>query len=318
MRPPRPQGFPNIAGQLLNRPIAIHPHKMEVLVCALQMQLGVVKMETIDGTVLGAREMIQRAEIAQKTALARDASYDPNGRKSYEMSGDIAVIRIEGTLVHKAGWIDAMSGFCGYNVLTEQFADAFNDPDVLAIWVDIDSGGGAVSGLFAMIEEIAAQTASEGGKPVYAWVNETACSAAYAIACIADKIYGPRDAMVGSIGTVIVHTSVAAALDENGIAVTVIRSGDRKYRGNQYEALDDATEAKLQASVDEARDRFANLVSIARGIPAKDIIALEGDWFEGQAAVDLGLMDAAISEREAWSRLEEEVDRIKRERRRAA
>ncbi len=216
MKPPRAQGFPNIAGQLLNNPLAIHPHKAEVLVCALQQRLGIVRMDTIDGVTLEAKEMLDRAAIARKQGLASDATYDRENRKAYEMAGSIAVIRIEGTLVHKAGWLDAMSGFCGYTTLARQFDEAFNDPDVLGIWVDIDSPGGAVAGLFAMIEEMAKGTQSEGGKPVYAWVNEMACSAAYAIASVCDRIYGPRDATVGSIGCVIVHTSVADALNENG------------------------------------------------------------------------------------------------------
>jgi signal peptide peptidase SppA len=316
--PPRPQGFPNIASQLLNRPLAIHPHKAEVLVCALQQKLGVVSLNTIDGVTLEAKEMLDRTMLAQKGALARDASYDRDNRKSYEMSGDIAVIRIEGTLVHKAGWLDAMSGFCGYNLLSSQFEAALADPDVLGIWVEIDSPGGAVSGLFALVEEIANMTQSMGGKPIYAWVNEQACSAAYAIASVCDKVYGPEDAMVGSIGCVMVHTSMAGALADNGIAVTVIRSGERKMRGNKYEDLDEATEAKFQASVDDVRARFANLVAMGRQITAEQVLATEADWFEGSEAVSLGLMDAVLPEREAWRLLEDECDQIKRQRRRSA
>ena len=305
----RPQGFPNIAQQLLNRPVAIHPHQMQVLICALQAKLGIVSMTTIDAVTLDAKAMLDRS------ALARDAKYDREGAKAYTMEGNIAVIHVEGTLVQKAGYLDAMCGFCGYNMLIRQLNDAYRDPDVFGIWLDIDSPGGAVSGLFSFVEELAQMTQAEGGKPIYAWVNQQACSAAYAIASVCDKIYGPEDAMVGSVGCVVVHTSVNRAMDENGVDVTVIRSGERKMRGNPYEALDEETAAKLQASVDDVRKRFANLVSIGRNMPVADVLATEADWFGGKEAVDLGLMDAVISEREAWSRLEEETDRIKRERR---
>lgn len=310
--PPRPCGFSNIAGQMLNRPLLIHPHKVEVLVCALHTKLGIVKMETIDGVTLEAQGMLHQAELAQQQALARDARSDREGRKPYEMAGDIAVIRIEGTLVHKAGWLDAMSGFSGYTTLAQRFAAAFADPDVTGIWVEIDSPGGSVAGLFALVEEIALGTQSMGGKPVYAWVNEMACSAAYAIACVCDKVFGPRDAIVGSIGSVIVHTSIAAALEEGGVSVKVIRAGERKYRGNSMEELDEATEAKLQGAVDETRDRFANLVSMGRNLPVADVLATEADWFSGDDAVRLGLMDEVLAERTAWARLEDECDRIKR------
>ena len=318
MTPPRPQGFPNIAGQLLNRPLAIHPHKAEVLVCALQQRLGVVSMETMDGVTIEAREMLARAEGARKEALSRDARWDPEGRKSYEMSGDIAVIHIDGTLVHKAGYLDTASGFCGYNVLSRQFEQAFSDPDVTGIWVEIDSPGGAVSGLFALVEQIAMGTQAMGGKPVWAYVNEMACSAAYAIASVCDRIYGPQDATVGSIGCVIVHTSIAQALEENGIAVTVIRAGERKYRGNQYENLDKKTAEKFQTSCDDSRQRFANLVARGRPMSVEQVLATEADWFEGDKATALGLIDEVISEREAWARLEDECASIKQLRRQRA
>jgi signal peptide peptidase SppA len=304
-----PQGFSHIAQQLLNKPVAIHPHKMEILMCALQHKLGIVSMETVDGVTLEAKAMIDRA------ALARDATRDFKSGKTYHVDGDIAVIPVEGTLVHKYGFLDPMSGFCGYDGLSRKLNDAMRDPDILGIWLDIDSPGGAVSGLMAFVEELAMSTQEEGGKPIYAYVNEQATSAAYAIASVCDKIYGPADAMVGSIGAVMVHTSIADALSDNGINVTVIRSGERKMRGNSYENIDKETLSKFQASVDDVRNRFANLVSMGRNIPVAAILATEADWFEGQEAVDRGLMDAIVSEREAFARLEEETDRIKRERR---
>lgn len=304
-----PKGFAHLAQQLLNRPLAIDPYKAEVIFCALQQKLGIVSLDSIDGLTLDAKAMADRA------ALARDAVRDRNSSRTFHVDGDIAVIPIDGTLVHKFGFLDPASGMTGYDGLARKLSDAMRDPDVLGIWLDIDSPGGAVSGLMEFVGELAKATQGGGGKPIYAWVGEQACSAAYAIACVCDKVYGPRDAMVGSIGCVIVHTSIAAALGANGVAVTVIRSGERKYRGNQFEDLDDETAAKFQASVDQAALRFAGLVSVARGIPVKDVLGLEGDWFEGAEAVSRGLLDAVVTEREAWARLEEECDRIKRQRR---
>lgn len=304
-----PRSFPQIAQQLLDRPLLIHPHKAEVLICALQQKLGIVSMDTIDGITLDAKAMLDRA------ALARDAVRDRANGKTFHVDGDIAVIPIEGVLVQKFGWLDPMCGFTGYDALAIKLRDAMRDPDVYGIWLDIDSPGGAVAGLFAFVEELAQSAMSEGGKPIYAWVNEMACSAAYAIASVCDKVYGPRTAMCGAIGSVIVHTEISEALDESGVKVTIIRSGERKYRGNMYEPLDKQTAAKWQASVDEAGQWFAKLVAMGRGVDADAVMATEADWFEGAEAVARGLMDEIVAEREAWGRLEEECDRIKRDRR---
>lgn len=304
-----PRSFPHIAQQLLDRPLLLHPHKAEVLICALQHKLGIVSMETVDGITLDAKAMLDKA------ALARDAVRDRSNGKTFHVDGDIAVIPVDGVLVHKYGWLDPMSGFTGYDGLSTKLRDAMRDPDIYGIWLDIDSPGGSVAGLFAFVEELALSTQGEGGKPIYAWVNEMACSAAYAIASVCDKVYGPQDAMVGSIGAVIVHTEASQALEENGIKVSIIRAGDRKYRGSAYEPLDSKTAKKLQKAVDDSRQRFARLVSIGRNIDIKDVLATEADWFEGEEARQRGLLDAVIREREAWSRLEEECDTIKRSRR---
>lgn len=307
-----PRPFSRLAQQLFNEPLCILPHKAEVIVCALQQRLGIVKLDSIDGVTLDARAMLDKA------ALAQDAQRDYRKGKSFHEVDGIAVIPIDGTLVHKFGWLDPTSGMTGYDGIARKHRDAMRDPDIEAIWFDIDSPGGSVAGLFALAQQIADATASEGGKPHYAWVNEMACSAAYAIASVCDKVYGPEDACVGSIGCAIVHTDLSAALDEAGIKVTVIRAGERKFRGNAYEGMDEATAGKLQAAVEDTRTRFARLVAAGRAMTFDQIMATEADWYEGAEAVRLGLMDAVLSEPEAWSRLEEEVDSIKRKRRQQA
>lgn len=245
-----------------------------------------------------------------------DAQRSYDSGRTFHVDGDIAVIPIVGALVHRFGWLDPMCGMTGYDGIIRKLRDAVRDPGINGIWLDIDSPGGSVSGLFQLVQELA-EFADEGGKPIYAWVNEMACSAAYMIASVCHRVYGPETAMVGSIGCVMAHTEVSDMLEEAGVKVTIIRSGERKMRGNQYEKLDEATLSKFQASCDTVRARFAEVVAMGRGISAESALATEADWYEGQEAVAVGLMDAVTTEREAWARLEEEIERNKRERRSA-
>lgn len=304
-----PKTFGHIAQQVLDQPLAMLEHRVEVALLAVQQRLGIVDIKNIDGISLEAKHMLDRA------AGPADAARDRSSGRTFHADGDIAVIPVDGTLVHKFGWLDPMCGFTGYDGILRKLRDAYRDPAIGGIWLDIDSPGGSVSGLFALIEEMASMTQDSGGKPIYAWVNEMACSAAYAIAAVCDKVYGPSSAMVGSIGCVIVHSEVTAALDDAGIKVTIIRSGERKMRGNAYEKLDKRTLAKLQASVDHVRDRFSTIVSMGRSITLEQAMATEADWYEGEEAVALGLIDEVLTEGEAWARLEDEIDRNKRERR---
>lgn len=305
-----PQPFTNVARQLLDRPLAILPHQLEAMLLALQSKLGITQISHIDATAMEAKAILERS------ALGGDARREWDSGKSFHSDGPIAVIPITGTLVHKFGWLDPMCGMTGYDGLTRKVRDAIRDPEIDGIWFDIDSPGGAVAGLEQFVLELA-QFADTGGKPIYGWINEQACSAAYAIASVCHKAYGPETAMSGSIGCCMAHTDITGALDEAGVKVTIIRSGERKYRGSSVESLDDVTLAKFQKSCDAVRDRFAKIVSMGRGISVDAAMKTEADWFEGEEAVQLGLMDAVANEREAWARLEEEIDSSKRKRRSA-
>ncbi len=315
MRSARPQGFPRIAAQLFGRPLAITEHYAEVLSRVFDEKIGIVTASTINSVALESRTIIQRVAEIERQALARDASFDRESRKPYRMAGNIAVIEVDGVLVHKGGWLDAACGFIGYDYLLGLIEDAQRDPDVQGIWLSFNSPGGAVSGLFAFVGELAGLTAAAGGKPIHAWIDEMACSAAYTIASACDRIHGPVTAMVGSIGVVATVKTVNRALDAAGVDVEIFRSRPRKMRGGPLEPLDDDSRARIQRSVDEADDILAGIVAAGRGLSIDAIDAMAGDWFEGREAKSLGLVDDIIPERAAWAILEEEVDRIRRERR---
>lgn len=290
-----------VAGQLFNVPLLIEPAKAEMIVCALHERLGIGTFERIDGTTLGALEM--RAQADEAIAAGHSAN------KLYPLDENVAVIEISGTLVHKYGYLDPRSGLTGYDGIARKLRAALEDRDVKAIWLDIDSPGGAVAGLFTLCEEIAMSTKSEGGKPIWAYVNEQATSAAYAIASVCDKVFAPAEGVLGSIGCVVMHVDFSEALSSEGIKVEVIRAGKRKMRGNSVEPLDDPTRTKLQAWVDQTRERFAKMVAAGRRLSVQSIMATEADWFGGEESLRLGLCDGVMSEAQAWAKLQRSIKR---------
>jgi signal peptide peptidase SppA len=290
-----------LAQRVFNTPLMISEHKAEVIVAALHQRLGVGSFERIDSTVLGASDMV---------ALAGDARRDRDNWKPFHTDDGVAVIPVSGTLVHKFGFLDPVSGMTGYDGIARKFRAALADNDTTAIWLDIDSPGGEVAGCFALCEEIARSTASEGGsKPVWAYINEQATSAAYALASVCDRVYGPRTMIAGSIGAYIMHVDFSKALDKQGMSVSVIRAGDRKGRTTPYEPLDDPAMAKLQSLVDETRDIFVNLVAMGRGLSPKIVAGTEAEIYSGAEALQLGLVDGIMSEAEAWELLQYELGR---------
>jgi len=71
---------------------------------------------------------------------------------------------------------------------------------VRGVILDVDAPGGEVGGLFDLLEQMRAIKA-DNGKPLWAAVaNETALSAAYAVASAADRLYVSAPARLDHCG----------------------------------------------------------------------------------------------------------------------
>jgi capsid assembly protease len=282
--------FAHVAGRLFNAPLMLRPEKAEMLCAALVDRLGIAKLDTIDGRSLGAAQMRQMA-MDDDWGWAKPKT----ARDMYDVRRRVATIGINGSLVHKLGGVEPYCGMVGYDCIERIVADAQANEDVGAILLDIDSPGGEVAGCFDFARKLRGMGASVGGKPIVAFANEMACSAAYAIACACDAVMTTETGIVGSIGVWTMQVDMTKGLSKNGVEVTMIRAGERKARGGPYEVADDETFSKLQGWVDETWDIFCAHVGECRGEDPADVKALEGDWFTGRDALEMNLVDAVDS-----------------------
>lgn len=279
--------FARIAGRLFNAPLMLRPEKAEMLVAALVDFMGITKLDTIDGRSLGA------AELRQKASDWMEDEAPTAARRQYTIQQRVARIPIDGTLVHKLGGVEPYSGMRGFDQIDRILADALANSEVGAVLLDIDSPGGEVAGCFDFARKLRGMTVAGGGqKPIVAFANEMACSAAYAIACACDAVMTTETGIVGSIGVWTMQVDMTKGLSKNGIEVTMIRAGERKARGGPYETPDDETFTKLQGWVDDTWRIFAEHVADCRAITADAVRSLEGDWYVGRDALDIGLIDA--------------------------
>lgn len=295
--------FAHVASRMFNVPIMLRESKAEMLVAALANRLGIARLDRMDGSAMTVVEM---------NAAAADATSGPRREaRYYDVVDGVAMIPIEGTLVHKLGSIDPYSGMTGYDGIASKLRQARADDEVQAIWLDIHSPGGEVYGCFDLAREIAAGSQKgNGGKPVWAMVNEEACSAAYAIACAADKAYGPETSVSGSIGAYIMYVDWTKALDDEGIAVRFFREYDLKGRGSGFEDLDDETAQQLQASVAQTVDLFARHVAAnRRQVTLTNVKEMRSRWFDAPQALEWGLIDGIMSEVEAFAKLQRSLAR---------
>lgn len=214
--------------------------------------------------------------------------------KPYAFSNGIAIIPVTGVLLNRYPY--SWGGATGYGTIRSMLAVALEDPDVKGIVFDVNSPGGMVQGCFELCDFI---FDSRGTKPMMAVVDANATSAAYAVASSADKIIATRSADVGSIGVVMMHVSLAGALEQIGIEVTYVYAGSHKVDGNPYQALSDEVKADFQASVDATYEEFVALVSRNRGLNVETIRGTQAAIYSAAEAKDLDLIDEVASPSDA-------------------
>lgn len=298
--------FPLWAERLYNRPLALDRFKNEVLCEFAQVRLTGVRPDKVTATTLDRVEHDPERIHANEGFATRQG---PNGeRREFAAYGDIAVIPVRGSLIHRGGWIDAESGLIGYDYLLRQARAAAGDPSIKGMMMPFDSGGGECAGMFAAAEELASMAKAEGGKPIYAYLDERACSAAYVLASSCDKIMGRREVMGGSIAAMINMLDKSKMLEKAGLEPIVIRANwaDRKARWSGIEKVDEETISRLEEIVDEASEQIVEFVAAMRGdrgVTVKSLKELRGDVFTATDMKKFGLLDEIASEREAWDAL---------------
>lgn len=213
------------------------------------------------------------------------------GSHLVEVVGDVGVIKVSGSLVNShQGWHRYLAGrVTSYEAIAGALQILTEDDSVSEVLLQIASGGGQVVGLDALAQKIRRVDAI---KPVRAHTETAAFSAAYWIGSSAREFTASRMAEVGSIGTLMVHQSLARMADKEGIDITVFRAGKYKAAGHPMEQLSEEHREYLQKDIETANMFFLEHVSKRRNL----MISEKGTWAEGKTffageAQKVGLVD---------------------------
>jgi len=252
------------------QPWAIHPAKLSEILEVLAFR--------------AAGHEFTPTEIAARIGGA--ASPTGLGRAS----GGVAVIPIRGVIAHRMGGMRDSSGGTSTEAIAQMFRQAQADTSIGSILFDVDSPGGTVTGCMELAAEI---FAARGRKRVTAISNGTCASAAYWIASQADEIVSIPSGETGSIGVVFPHQDLSAALEKQGVKVTVFRAGLHKWEGNAWEPLSEQAAATIQKRVNDVYAQFVS--DVARGRRVTTAVVRngygEGRLVDAKAAKAAGLID---------------------------
>lgn len=215
--------------------------------------------------------------------------------------GAVAVLPFRGVLANRMSLMSDISGGTSYEGFARTFDAAVSDPEVKAIILDVDSPGGVVSGVDELSQRI---FSARGKKPIIAHVNSTGASAAYWAITAADEVILNPSAEVGSIGVMMVHDDISAALEKAGVKRTLIAAGKFKGEGAPFQQLsDEAREFRLQRA-EFYYDKFVGRIASNRGVSVSAVKSAfgQGRMVTAEEAVSQKMADGITTLEETIAR----------------
>lgn len=255
--------------------IDVPPHRVSAfdLVASQPWAILPAMLETI-----GA---IARRENDSVEALEARLGRPLQNTRLVKMRDGVAIIPVTGPVFRYANLFSEISGAVSLDILALDFTRALEDPAVKSIVLVLDSPGGQANG----ISEFAAMVRASS-KPVVAYVDGSAASAAYWIAAAADEIVISKTGEVGSIGAVV-------SIDTRGKKDGVMEIVSSQSPNKRPDVTTDAGRALIQARIDQFAQVFIEDVAAYRGVSVDHVLIHygQGDMRMGADAKRLGMAD---------------------------
>jgi signal peptide peptidase SppA len=209
----------------------------------------------------------------------------------YSVADGIAHVPVRGPIVKGYDAITCwFYGLMSTDALAAALDELTEREDVAAVVFDFNSPGGSSAGMPEVAEQIAALGQI---KATIAYVGDQACSNGYRLAAACDIILATRSATLGCIGTYIALYDRTEQLKAAGIKLELFAAGAYKGMGLDGNPLTDPQRDFLQATTDRSNDMFVDFVLERRGAIAPE--TMQGQWFDGEQAVELGLADQIVT-----------------------
>lgn len=222
---------------------------------------------------------------------AAGSAFEPSyyGAPIAEMVGNIAMIRVSGSLMSgSAGWRQAY-GMIGYEDIKAALVEAVGKQEVKGVLMYFDTGGGHVNGV-----ESTARLIKEAGtyKPVVGYAA-TAASAGYWLASATQHLVADNTSVLGSLGSIMQLVNLVDAYAKQGIAFHTFKSGTLKMAGNPNEEMSEEAKAYFQTHVEDMTSIFYADIAKNRG---RDPMEMKRDFGDGRSMVGVralagGLID---------------------------
>jgi protease-4 len=177
-------------------------------------------------------------------------------------------------------------GPAGTKTKARMMQSYLQDPNCKGVVLDIDSGGGQVSGTPEFYDFI-----KETSKPVVAYTDGLMCSAAYYIGSAANYIVANKRAdAIGSIGVMIHFIDVSGMYEKKGAKVITEYATQSTEKNNAFEQLLKGNpELYIKNELDPIAEEFINDIKAVRSAVPNDVF--KGGTWNAQESLERKLVD---------------------------
>ena len=181
---------------------------------------------------------------------------------------------------------DQPCGPRGSQSILQDIKMADKHPDIGSILLIVDSPGGQVTGT-----DLLADAIRDAEKPVVAYIEGMAASAAYWIISGADKIIASSDLdRIGSIGTMLMAQDLQPALEKLGVKFHEVYASLSTDKNNDFnQVLSGNYDAYRSNVLDVINSKFLSTVRANRSKLGE--VTLSGKVYFAREAIALGLID---------------------------
>jgi signal peptide peptidase SppA len=269
----------SLLSEFYSVPWALEPRMFNTVDQVLQRWSAGVRLSAEDIRAAIGNAPQQRAERERQAQESR--------------GGGVAVVPVYGILTHRGYTVDNSSqALTSTERLAQTLRALVADPGVAAVVLDFDTPGGSVFGVSELANTI---HSLRGQKPIVGVANSQAASGGYwAIAQCNEVIVTPSGA-VGSIGVIMAHDDLSAAMEKAGVKREYIYSGENKAEGNPTGPLTDKTRAHYQGLSDTYYAAFTKDVARGRNMPVETVRSEE--WGRGRMLLAAGALQAGLVDR---------------------
>ncbi len=166
------------------------------------------------------------------------------------------------------------------------------DPQVKALILEINSGGGGITASDIIYTALKNFKAAQDGRVIVTIMGDVAASGAYYIALPSDYIMAHPTAITGSIGVIMQSYNIKDLAAKIGITDVTVKSGANKDFFNPMHDVKPEQLAIMQRVISRMHERFVTLVSTDRKL-AKEVVEklADGRVYLADEAVQNGLID---------------------------